>query len=68
MQHHQRRDALQLWLKLEEARDIVASSRSSTLLRNANVDAVTYNIVGLQNAVLDAIRADEVPEQPKLVF
>lgn len=44
---------MRLWLRLEEARNIVAETRSSVFLRD--VDSVTIQITRLQDQVYDAI-------------
>lgn len=60
--HAQLREAMRLWLRLEDARNAIAESRSSIYLRADAVDPVTLQVVDLQAKVMSVIRSGELPE------
>ena len=62
MTHAQQREAMRLWLRLEDARNIVAEARSSIFLLADDVDPVTLKICNLQDLVLAVIKSDELPK------
>lgn len=61
LMHAQKRDALRLWLSLEDARNLVAKERGSVFLTRVNVDEVTLKIVLLQAEVMRVVVDDELP-------
>lgn len=66
MMNAQLREAMRLWLRLEEARNTIAESRFSIYLQADAVDAVTLQVVDLQAKIMHVIRFGELPELPKL--
>jgi len=66
MTHAQLREAMRLWARLEDARNLVAEARSSIYLHSGRVDHVTLMIVDLQKDVLDTIKSGKLPAPPKL--